>query len=199
MERCLTVDEILNLINNGDDSDFEDDNDGDSYFYGVVDESIQEAASAAQEAASAAHEPAQEEIAGNGEPEQMEIAIALEEEVVSNVRGTNRRVASRKEKWVNTMPYRKNIRFKRKVRKIRDDPIPKTNYYNENNRKDWNELKYFQQYFPDQFIERLVYFTNLKSAQDLGRSINTSDTEIKKWIGLTIYMSTLGYPRILMY
>ena len=49
------------------------------------------------------------------------------------------------------------------------------------------------------FFELMSSCTNINSVVRSGKSINTTAAEIESFLGATIFMSCVGYPRIKMY
>ncbi|XP_029844027.2 piggyBac transposable element-derived protein 3-like [Ixodes scapularis] len=60
--------------------------------------------------------------------------------------------------------------------------------------EDLTPLQYFQMYFGDEFIEKVVYETNLYSTQQTGCSINTNVAELRSFIGILLMMGVIGMP-----
>lgn len=59
--------------------------------------------------------------------------------------------------------------------------------------------EYFFKYVPHDIIDKLCTHTNQRFLHDTGRVLNCSVEEMKKFLGITIIMSYLKYPRIRMY
>lgn len=63
-------------------------------------------------------------------------------------------------------------------------------------RNNWNPLDYFNEYFDDNVFDLMVEQTNIYYHLKTGRELRVTKEEIKKFIGISMLMSTLGYPRI---
>ncbi|CAK1598728.1 unnamed protein product [Parnassius mnemosyne] len=60
-------------------------------------------------------------------------------------------------------------------------------------------VEYYNDYYNDNFYERMALCTNLYYLRKTGRVLNTTKPEIKKLIGIHLLMGILSYPRIAMY
>ncbi|KAI5742008.1 hypothetical protein M8J77_002108 [Diaphorina citri] len=99
--------------------------------------------------------------------------------------------------YQNSMSWKKATFRKKRI--IREDPILGSNYYQENSRRNWIPMTYFSQYISNEIVEKLAYFTNIRSVQDTGSSINVTASEMRVFLGVNIYMATVGLPRIRMF
>jgi len=54
-------------------------------------------------------------------------------------------------------------------------------------------------YLDKEFFKLMSLCTNVNSVARCGKSINTSAAEIERFLGATIFMACVGYPRIRMY
>lgn len=66
-------------------------------------------------------------------------------------------------------------------------------------RADWNPMDYMLQYLDSDMFTLLSHCTNVNSVAASGRSLNTTPSEIQRFLGASILMSSLGYPRIKMF
>ena len=66
-------------------------------------------------------------------------------------------------------------------------------------REKFTPLDYFSQYFNDDFFQMVADKTNIHFHQVNNSLLNTTLEEIRSFVGITLLMSTLGYPRIRMY
>lgn len=64
---------------------------------------------------------------------------------------------------------------------------------------DWKPKDYMNQYLDEAFWDTMSKCTNVNSVIATGKSLNTSAKEITKFLGASILMSTIGYPRLRMY
>ncbi|KAK4320484.1 hypothetical protein Pmani_008650 [Petrolisthes manimaculis] len=60
-------------------------------------------------------------------------------------------------------------------------------------------IEYFFGYVSNDFVETIVQYTNMRSTELTGVSINTNATEMLKFIGMNFAMSIVKMPRIRMY
>ncbi|KAL7861318.1 hypothetical protein AOLI_G00176670 [Acnodon oligacanthus] len=65
-------------------------------------------------------------------------------------------------------------------------------------RRDWSPLQQVQQYIDDPLIRDLSVFTGQRMVQDSGCSLNTTSEEIKLFLGISVYVACLRYPRMKM-
>jgi len=66
-------------------------------------------------------------------------------------------------------------------------------------RSDWLPLNYFSQYIDSDFVKIMSDCTNISSVANTGRSFNTTVTEVFNFLGASLFMSCIGYPRVKMY
>ncbi|KAH7973889.1 hypothetical protein HPB49_006414 [Dermacentor silvarum] len=66
-------------------------------------------------------------------------------------------------------------------------------------RDGWYANQYYTRYIDDQAFELLHEMTEVSYLQRTGRSLNSSPGEMKVFLGATLLMSCLGYPRARMY
>ncbi|XP_064475770.1 piggyBac transposable element-derived protein 3-like [Ornithodoros turicata] len=66
-------------------------------------------------------------------------------------------------------------------------------------RKQWTPLQYFEQYIDQGMLDAMADATNFTSVMVTGKSLNTTGQELRKFFGVTIWMSCLGFKRIRMY
>lgn len=60
-------------------------------------------------------------------------------------------------------------------------------------------VAYLTKYFPDKFFEDVALFTNMREVVDKGRSLETSEYEIRTFFGASMLIGIYGLPRIRMY
>lgn len=60
-------------------------------------------------------------------------------------------------------------------------------------------VEYFNQYFDDTFFKLITEQSNIHYLQQHGKECKLNLAEIKTFVGCTLLMSTLGYPRIRLY
>lgn len=66
-------------------------------------------------------------------------------------------------------------------------------------RKNYYPIDYFHQYFDERFFKKVTESTNIHFQQSCNTLLNASETEIRAYVGITLLMGVLGYPRIRMY
>lgn len=66
-------------------------------------------------------------------------------------------------------------------------------------RAEWSSMDYFKQYIDTEFLEMMSSCTNVNSTVATGRSLNTCVTEIEHFLGASIVMSAIPYPRVNMF
>lgn len=202
--KCLTADEILSLIEDGNVSDWDDDDDDDDGDeQGGREKELSNHGSSLQERQADEEEfyewavQNQTEQSNRAANESEDVDSPSEIEIVSPGATSNHNVT--RQKWVNTMNFSSGLRFKNSCNQVREDPQPNSNYHNERSRQNWDITKYFGQYIDKDVFEKIAFYTNLKSVQVTGKSILVTQNEIKKFLGICIYMSTIGYPRLRMF
>lgn len=60
-------------------------------------------------------------------------------------------------------------------------------------------ISYVEQFILEDIFAMMSECSNRKSVLDTGKNLNTSAIEIKRFFGITVLMSCVGYPRIKMY
>ena len=66
-------------------------------------------------------------------------------------------------------------------------------------RECWKVVDYLNQYFDREFVQQMTELTNMKYLQETGKPLSLTEKEMNIFIGASILMSCLGYPRIRMY
>ena len=67
------------------------------------------------------------------------------------------------------------------------------------NRQNYYPIDYFHQYYDETFFRKLTENTNIHFHQSCNTLLNASENEMRCYVGMTLLMSVLGYPRIRMY
>ena len=60
-------------------------------------------------------------------------------------------------------------------------------------------IDYMNEYVDKEFFELMSSCTSINSVARSGKSINTTAAEIERFLGATVFMSSVRYPRIKMY
>jgi hypothetical protein len=68
-----------------------------------------------------------------------------------------------------------------------------------NPRVNWQAIDYMNQYIDNDLVNALSNCTNVRSVEATGRSLNTTAAEIHRFLGASIFMSCIGFPRVKMY
>ena len=66
-------------------------------------------------------------------------------------------------------------------------------------RANWKPIDYMKQYLDGDFFSYISDCTNRHSVAVKGRNIKTTAAEIERFLGASIFMSCVGYPRMRMY
>lgn len=80
-----------------------------------------------------------------------------------------------------------------------DFPDFQTADFDGDERRNWVPIDYFFKYFDNEFFQLIDNQTNINYFQQKGRLLKSEMDEIKRFVGITLAMSALGYPRINMY
>ncbi|XP_050302717.1 uncharacterized protein LOC126740644 [Anthonomus grandis grandis] len=74
------------------------------------------------------------------------------------------------------------------------------NFKNENISTQLNQPSmYLRKYISDTFFEQMALFTNMREVIETGRSLETSEYELRKFFGASMLIGIYGLPRIRMY
>lgn len=98
-------------------------------------------------------------------------------------------------KFTSDFAWGSNLKFSNKSKFIRKS----TNDFNQYQRTEWTPLDYFKHFIPDQIMENFSFHTNSRYVEQRGKSLKTTPIEIKNFFGISIFMSSMGYPQIRMY
>ena len=66
-------------------------------------------------------------------------------------------------------------------------------------RSNWAPIDYMNDYLDNEFFDLMSSCTNINSVARSGKSINITAAEIERFLGATVFMSCISYPRIRMY
>ena len=66
-------------------------------------------------------------------------------------------------------------------------------------RENWTARQYFESYIGHDVYKKMAECTNRRAVETVGRSLNTTTVEIKRFWGISMLASCLGYPRIRMF
>ena len=66
-------------------------------------------------------------------------------------------------------------------------------------RSTWAPIDYMNEYLDKEFFALMSSCTNINSVARSGKSLNTTAAEIERFLGATVFMSCISYPRIRMY
>ncbi|KAL4100861.1 hypothetical protein QTP88_020890 [Uroleucon formosanum] len=98
-------------------------------------------------------------------------------------------------KFKSDFAWGSNLKFSNKSKFIRES----SNDFNQYQRTQWTPLDYFKHFIPDQIMENFSFHTNSRYVEQRGKSLKTTLNEIKKFFGISIFLSSMGYPQIRMY
>jgi hypothetical protein len=134
------------------------------------------------------------EIADNSNDQDLSI-LANEDSIDDKNNQVPHINSSIQNKFTNDFAWRSNLKFSNKSKFIRKS----TNDFNQYQRTQWTPLDYFKHFIPDQIMESFSFHTNSRYVEQNGKSLKTTLIEIKKFFGISIFMSSMGYPQIRMY